>query len=265
MNQIGSNCSSEDGNPSSSSVRVNPAKRWCFTLNNYTDEDISSIVPIIRYECTKAIIGKEVGENGTPHLQGFFIFKSKKRPMGVFNNHRIHFELARCNDKINYDYCYKENEVILLIGFLPKPTTINRSSFYAWQEEMVRILEVPPKWDCRTIYWRWGAYNIGKTQFSKWCCMHLGAVIIGGYSKHMLAQVQRQPAHIYIILLSNGEFNLSYRALEKIKDGLFTSNFGCDNNQMEIRNAPHILVIGNSPPDMHNVCFHNGKYDVKEI
>ncbi len=36
----------EGGNTSSpSSVRIVPSKRWCFTLNNYTDSQVGSMEP----------------------------------------------------------------------------------------------------------------------------------------------------------------------------------------------------------------------------
>lgn len=42
------------------------AKHWCFTINNYTVEETTPN-PI---QFTYLVIGKEVGENNTPHLQG---------------------------------------------------------------------------------------------------------------------------------------------------------------------------------------------------
>lgn len=54
------------------------AKNWCFTLNNYTPIDVdrlSTPLPGIEY----LIFGKEIGESGTPHLQGTVSFQSRKR------------------------------------------------------------------------------------------------------------------------------------------------------------------------------------------
>jgi hypothetical protein len=81
----------------------------------------------------------------------------------------------------------------------------------------------------------------------------------------MLAQVQNSEAPIYIVLLSYGDEKVSYRAIEQIKDGLFTSAFGCDNNKMTVRDASHFLIIGNEPPDKDDRNFHPTKYNVKQI
>lgn len=245
--------------------QIAPAKRWCFTLNNYTESEISSIVPLLEELCKLAIIGKEVGVCGTPHLQGYCEFKTKMRPVGVFSK-RIHWEKCRGNREDNILYCRKEGNVLLTLGDIrPIPTTISEGDFYKWQKTIVELFRIPCKWDCRKIYWRYGEANIGKTQFAKWLCVHLRAVIIGGAHRHMLAQVQNNYAPIYIILLSYGDEEVSYKAIEQIKDGLFSSHFGTDNNKMEIRDAPHILIIGNEPPNKENRNFHPGKYDVLEL
>lgn len=268
--KLNSSSSSNDGvilDPSFSNIKrqISPAKKWCFTLNNYSIMDISSIVPIIRANCKMAIIGKEVGETGTPHLQGFCNFKRKIRPLSLFNSNNIHWEKCKGSVKQNIEYCSKDNDIIMSIGLPKPPRTISRSAMYDWQLDLVKIFEIPCEWDDRTIYWRYGAVNIGKTQFAKWLCVHLKAVVIGGHARHMLAQVQKQKAPIYIVLLSYGDNIISYRAIEQIKDGLFTSHFGTDNNTMEVRDAPHILIIGNEPPDTSNPNFHTGKYDVQAI
>lgn len=264
-----SNSSKGEGNtkphPSIKKKQISPAKRWCFTLNNYTEEDISSIVPVIKDLCDIYIIGKEVGEKGTPHLQGFINFKKKSRPLSIFDNQKIHWEKSKGTNEDNEEYCSKDGDVLITFGFKKKPRTIHRKDFYKWQEDISKIIEKPCAWDCRKIYWYWGSAGLGKTQFCKWCCVNLGAVVIGGSTRHILAQVQNQEAPIYIVLLSYGDEMVAYRALEQIKDGLFSSAFGCDNNKMEIRDAPHLIVIGNEPPNMDDRNFHPGKYKVREI
>lgn len=246
--------------------QISPAKKWLFTLNNYSEDEVSSIVPILDKHAEMGIIAYEgYQENKTPHLQGYFELKTKNRPIGLFKNTRIHFEKAKGTKEDNVIYCSKEGRVFYKKNVRDPPRTIKREEFYLWQENLVRIFEKPCEWDCRKIYWRYGGMGIGKTQFCKWLCVHLGAVIIGGEARHMLAQVQNAKAPIYIILLAYGDEKVSYRSIEKIKDGLFTSCFGTDNNKMHIENSSHLLIIGNEEPDYDDRHFHPEKYDVEEI
>lgn len=52
----------------------NRVRRFCFTLNNYTKEEEDYLQA---FPCTWLVMGKEVGESGTPHLQGEVIATEK--------------------------------------------------------------------------------------------------------------------------------------------------------------------------------------------
>lgn len=87
-------------------VKKNPkVKTWTFTLNNYTNNDIQLIKD---WEKNYLIFGKEVGESGTPHLQGVITFKKANRLSALKKLHnRIHWEPCKeRNAAINY--CMKE-------------------------------------------------------------------------------------------------------------------------------------------------------------
>ena len=46
------------------------AKAFCYTINNPTEEDEQDVIALVgqsRYH----IVGREIGENSTPHLQGY--------------------------------------------------------------------------------------------------------------------------------------------------------------------------------------------------
>ncbi len=64
----------ERGNIITLSKQIAPSKRWCFTLNNPEIDEISNIVLVCKGMTGVFIIGSEVGENGTPHLQGYVEF-----------------------------------------------------------------------------------------------------------------------------------------------------------------------------------------------
>jgi len=61
-------------------ARDAPARKWVFTLNNYTEADIERIKGVLKADaCYYAVVGKEVRESGMPHLQGFVHFKARIR------------------------------------------------------------------------------------------------------------------------------------------------------------------------------------------
>ncbi|AMS38768.1 replicase [Zebra finch circovirus] len=106
-------------------ARESPCKRWVFTLNNPTEEEVENVKKLPPSEYHYAIVGKEKGEQGTPHLQGFLHLKKKVRLNQMKQLlPRAHFERARGSDEDNEQYCSKEGDVILTIG---APAAGNRS------------------------------------------------------------------------------------------------------------------------------------------
>jgi hypothetical protein len=66
--------------------------RWCFTLNNPTDQekiDVNSWC----YDSSYLIAGNEVGDTGTPHLQGFIVLMKKVRLTQL---------KKKCNDRAHW-------------------------------------------------------------------------------------------------------------------------------------------------------------------
>ncbi len=51
-------------------------RNWCFTINNYTDIEVNTLKNL---KCEYIVFGYEIGEKGTPHLQGYMEFKGGKR------------------------------------------------------------------------------------------------------------------------------------------------------------------------------------------
>ena len=133
--------------PSSATKQISPAIRWCFTLNNWTDDEYSSIVPIFDATCKVVVIGSEVGDGGTPHLQGYCEFKSKRRPKTLMCD-RIHWEKAKGNKLQNITYCSKEGSLLFCKG-LPKPVKI-LTDLYPWQKDIEDLILTEP--DDRKIY-----------------------------------------------------------------------------------------------------------------
>ena len=96
------------------------ARGWCFTLNNYTQEEEEKIKQI---DCKYLVFGHEhtkPGE-GTPHLQGFIFFKNQKTMQVVKKliGDRAHLETMKGNSQQAADYCKKEGVNIFEKGERP--------------------------------------------------------------------------------------------------------------------------------------------------
>lgn len=86
------------------------SRGWCFTINNYTSDDEHHVFNLAWYS-KYVVCGKEVGESGTPHLQGYVYFQDAKTMSAVSAYlPRAHLEKARGTAEENYQYCTKEND-----------------------------------------------------------------------------------------------------------------------------------------------------------
>lgn len=85
-------------------------RKFCFTINNYSDEHIDQLKSIdARYLC----FGREIAPStGTPHLQGFVYFANPRSFAGVRSLLPVgtHLEAARGSAQQNKDYCEKEGD-----------------------------------------------------------------------------------------------------------------------------------------------------------
>lgn len=89
-----------------------PKKAYCFTLNNYSEDEFTEICGNLANLATYAIIAKEIGELGTPHLQGYCIFTRPYRFSTIKNRYlpRCHIEVAAGSPRANREYCSKDGE-----------------------------------------------------------------------------------------------------------------------------------------------------------
>lgn len=121
------------------------SKFFCFTLNNYTAPEVAVITSVAaRDDVDYLIFGKEVGENGTPHLQGYIIFNVRKRYGTVKNliGRRCHVERARGSPHQNRDYCIKDDD-FQEFGTLPEATQGRRSDIEQFKEWVKSSEEFP--------------------------------------------------------------------------------------------------------------------------
>lgn len=101
---------------------MSKARNYCFTLNNYTDEEIAVIQATAASDCVYMVYGHEVGESGTPHLQGYCKFKSPRSFSGAKKKlvSRAHLEVCKGSPDQNFNYCVKEGRTIWEHGDRPQ-------------------------------------------------------------------------------------------------------------------------------------------------
>jgi len=127
--------------------QLSPSRAWCLTLNNYTESELEFLSSSFLADGNKNfIIGKEVGESGTPHLQGyvFTLDRKKFRPLPKYAVNRlnnqgelkqaIHWERAKGNQEQNYIYCSKEGDYITDMVAPPPPPQSLEELVAIWNE-----------------------------------------------------------------------------------------------------------------------------------
>lgn len=243
-----------DGNTKTSSLRINQLKGWFFTWNNYPENFLETLETVFRVFCKKYIFEKEVGENGTPHIQGCITLKKAMRWTEFKLPKEIHWEKTR-NEVAAIDYCEKEalqrgGTDCWKWGF-PKPIIL--ATMKGWQLEAEKLcLEECKETVNRTLNWWWeeqGGY--GKSSFCKYMAVkHNACVIQGGKLAdimNIIFNLDMDTVPCIIIDIPRAHKNkVSYTAIECILNGMIT------NTKFEtgrkIFNPPQILVLSNFPP-----------------
>lgn len=94
------------------SMNQERSRSWVFTTNNYGELDCLKLDRLFSTDdlVSYLVYGREIGDSGTPHLQGAIVFKSRK----TFNKVRdllpfgSHVEKMRGSPKQASDYCKKD-------------------------------------------------------------------------------------------------------------------------------------------------------------
>lgn len=165
-------------------------RNFCATINNYDDDDVERIRGIGSDPSTGyLVVGWEIGESGTPHLQIYVEFKNPRSFSAVCKKIGGHIEVRKGTAKQASDYCKKDgkfeefgeiknpNGVRKDYGIIKELTkegmgiksmliedVINDPLTLKFAENICKYLEPERNWDCKII-WLWGPTGTGK---SKW-------------------------------------------------------------------------------------------------
>lgn len=236
------------------------SKRWCFTLNNPKKGWLDQIEQEFKRLNLSYIIGSEVGEKGTPHLQGYIESKKKMRPsqikwdFGKWN--QAHWEKAKGSSIDNAKYCSKDGQFVMQGLKMPKVEKKRwlNISLYPWQEKVLKELKKEP--DDRTINWIWEPDgNMGKTTFQKYIFSKLDYVsVTGGKASDMKNGIieyiklhDTTPSIVLINIPRVYQDFVSFQGIEEIKDMFFYS--GKYEGGMVCGDPPHVVVFANHYPD----------------
>lgn len=101
------------------------SKYWCFTVNNPTADDGALLTEdLVEY----LVMGRETGENGTSHIQGFVILNKRYRIAGLSKLlPRGHLEAMKGTPQQASDYCKKDGD-FMEIGILPDAPNVKGGS-----------------------------------------------------------------------------------------------------------------------------------------
>nr|WAE42557.1 MAG: replication associated protein [Cressdnaviricota sp.] len=92
--------------------RPKRSRGFCFTLNNYTLQDEMSVRGLIEDERVRYVcFGRETGESGTAHLQGYLYLRNPQLFEWVRSRiARAHIEIQRGTCEQAIEYCEKDGD-----------------------------------------------------------------------------------------------------------------------------------------------------------
>lgn len=249
-------------------------RKWCFTENNYENKKVEQLTTLFSKEKCQYIIGKEVGESGTPHLQGYVEFKNPRSflSMKKMIGNKVHLEKARGTTRQNYDYCSKDSNFVSNMDFRSfrqkikdkvLETEYKNVVWKNWQQEILDI-----KQDNRKIYWYYEEKgNIGKSFLVKYMALTRDVIICDGKKGDIYNQVntmmdnEKEPTIIICDIPRTSIDYINYGVLEKLKDGCIYS--GKYEGGMCIFRNPIVICLANEPPD--ETTMSRDRWVVKEI
>lgn len=256
----------EGNNQSSVSYR---SKKYVFTLNNYENLQIYNIEDWLNKNASIWCFGEEIGEEGTPHLQGYMEFKNQKKWSEITNGcpdfQKAWSQNAKGNLLQNYKYTSKQLLKFYYGGFKPEKIDYKEhiETLFQWEKDILNIIKQKP--DKRKIYWYHEPVGgVGKTVFQKYLVSHYKdkykIIALSGKCADMkngiIQFIEKNKGETPDIILINIPKNksleyFSYEGLEAIKDMFFYS--GKYEGGMVCGASPHVFIFSNEKPPLNKM------------
>lgn len=244
-------------------------KHHFLTLNNYDEFDIVAILSYFDEFAYSYVMQEEIGESGTPHLQGVFSLKKEARWTSFGLMKSCHWE-ACAKVSASFRYCSdiekRAPSGLIWAKKFDNYIKTNKYEFTEWKPWQAKVLEIVQQTpDDRTINWFWETTgNVGKSFLTKYLIIHKGAALFnkGKYSDIMNLIFKEKMRKIVIFDLPRNNGNkISYSAMESLKDGLI-----CNTKYetgFKVIDPLHIIVFANSPPDTEKMSAD--RWNIVEI
>jgi len=252
------------------------ARNWCFTLNNYTQEEFDEAEELGARQ-NYIVIGKEKGTNGTPHLQGYIEYPNAVRGTAIRKlfNGRAHWEVRKGTAKQASEYCKKEGAftefgtlsaqgkrtdleevgAAIVGGSSIKEVACTFPGTYIKYHKGIAALK-SAMYEHRStkphVIWRWGATGTGKSKGAR--DAHPSYYIKDGTP--WWDGYEQQAA----IIIDDFDGKWPYRDLLRLLDyGPYQGQF--KGGYVPV-NSPTIYITCEYPPDK---AFHNADGDISQV
>jgi len=250
------------GNTNSPKVkekRDNQLKKWVFTLNNYTEQDILEILETCETICEKYGFQTELGAGdddnvGQHHLQGAMWLSKPMRWSEFKWKCKPHFEKmksdAGSNDYVQKEYTFTGRRWNKGLKPPKKPLKLI-TTLRPWQKKVEDLVLTEP--DDRKVYWFWESTgNVGKSALVKYLVSRYGCLFCnGGKGSDLINLIFNQDMDattcvIWDLPRENKGF-ISSSTVEAVKNGMV-----CNTKYetgVKLFNAPHVIIFSNYPPE----------------
>lgn len=233
-------------------------RRTTFTWNNYTQNDLTEMIDYLTTKLHLYCIGEEIGEKGTPHLQGYIEWKTPRNFSTIKKQFpKIHFEPSKGSRNDNLIYCKKDGKYHSNFPLSPTELTLQTEYpkdivWYPFQQQILDILDTQPH--PRKIYWFHEPIgNTGKSYFCKYLGLTRNIILADGKKHDVFNQVKTTLdngtiPHIIILDIPRNSLNfINYGVIEQLKNGMIFS--GKYEGGLCIFPIPHVIIFSNEPPD----------------